>query len=306
MGGRRPGGSGSRAHERVLVFGMLSLAVVSSLVAVGFSWARLQSGAHPKLVLLPAASAPPASISESPAQRLVQLPPSATSADGRSNNNGQSNNEEGTKAPNTRQPPQNPGNAPTSGDTTKPNSSESQTSQPPTTSQTSQPPFFCITRPGGTRGPECQPSNTGSIAGLTAGPTSPPTSTARPPTVPLPAAPSNLTAVAISSSSIRLRWADTASNESGFEVNNSVKSVHVGPNTTTYIWGGLAPDTYMCFRVRAFNSGGSSGWEPATSPYYKCATTPGTPVPSQQNRPSQASPSPSVPFVTPGPHPSPS
>ena len=59
-----------------------------------------------------------------------------------------------------------------------------------------------------------------------------------------------------------------------FEINNGVISRDAGANSTTYTWGGLAPGTYMCFRIGAYNSAGDSAWEPSVSPYYRCTTTP--------------------------------
>ena len=52
----------------------------------------------------------------------------------------------------------------------------------------------------------------------------------------------------------------------GFEINNGVVSRDVGANTKTYLWGGLAPGTYMCFKIRAYNSAGDSAGIPASPP----------------------------------------
>jgi hypothetical protein len=89
-----------------------------------------------------------------------------------------------------------------------------------------------------------------------------------------PAAPSNLTATAVDQHNIRLNWRDNSNNETGFEINNGVVSRDAGANSTTYTWGGLAPGTYMCFKVRAYNSAGDSPWDPNVSPWYVCTTTP--------------------------------
>jgi len=89
----------------------------------------------------------------------------------------------------------------------------------------------------------------------------------------VPAAPSNLTAVAANSSSIRLGWRDNSGNESGFEISNGVTSNYAPANSTHYTWSGLAPNTYMCFRIRAYNSSGRSSWDPNVSPWYVCTTT---------------------------------
>ena len=95
-----------------------------------------------------------------------------------------------------------------------------------------------------------------------------------PPPTSVPAAPSNLTVTAVDPNNIRLNWQDNSSNETGFEINNGVVSKDVGANSMTYTWGGLAPGTYMCFKIRAYNSAGDSAWDPNVSPWYVCATTP--------------------------------
>jgi Cutinase/Fibronectin type III domain len=95
-----------------------------------------------------------------------------------------------------------------------------------------------------------------------------------------PAAPSGLTVTAAGPHDIKLNWRDNSGNETGFEISNGVVSRNVGANSTAYTWSGLAPGTYMCFRVRAHNSAGNSAWEPGVSPWYRCTTTPkGTPAP---------------------------
>ena len=93
----------------------------------------------------------------------------------------------------------------------------------------------------------------------------------------MPAAPSNLTVTAVDPHDIRLDWQDNSGNETGFEINNGVVSRNAGPDTTSYTWGALAPGTYMCFKIRAYNSAGDSAWEPNVSPWYRCTTTPRSP-----------------------------
>jgi hypothetical protein len=93
-----------------------------------------------------------------------------------------------------------------------------------------------------------------------------------------PAAPSDLTVTAVDPNDIRLNWKDNSNNETGFEINNGVISKEAGANNTTYNWGGLAQRTYMCFKIRAYNSAGDSAWEPDVSPWYQCATTPANPT----------------------------
>jgi eukaryotic-like serine/threonine-protein kinase len=89
-----------------------------------------------------------------------------------------------------------------------------------------------------------------------------------------PAAPTNLNATAISTGTIRLQWTDNSSNEDGFTVINGNTSRSAGANATTFDWTGLAPGTYMCFKVRAFNSAGVSGYSPAAQGAWACLTTP--------------------------------
>ena len=102
----------------------------------------------------------------------------------------------------------------------------------------------------------------------------------------MPAAPSNLTATAVDPHDIRLNWQDNSSNETGFEINNGVVSKDAPANSTTYTWGGLAPGTYMCFKIRSYNSAGDSAWDPNVSPYYVCTTTPKPPGASPPAAPS--------------------
>ena len=46
------------------------------------------------------------------------------------------------------------------------------------------------------------------------------------------------------------------------------------PNAVSYSWDGLTPGTYMCFKVRAFNAAGVSGYSPAAQDAWACTTTP--------------------------------
>ena len=81
-----------------------------------------------------------------------------------------------------------------------------------------------------------------------------------------PAAPSNLSATGISISAITLSWQDNSSNESGFAIDGALFSA--GPWTqiataarrgTSYTHTGLNPSMTCFYRVRAYNSFGSSG-----------------------------------------------
>ena len=84
----------------------------------------------------------------------------------------------------------------------------------------------------------------------------------------VPAAPSNLTATAVSGSQINLSWTDNANDETGFKIercqgNNCsgfVEIAQVGANVTTFSNTGLARNTRYSYRVRAFNAVGNSAY----------------------------------------------
>jgi titin len=87
-----------------------------------------------------------------------------------------------------------------------------------------------------------------------------------------PAAPSGLTATAVSNSQIDLIWADNASNEDSFKVERKLTSAALfteiatlGPNVTSYSSTGLATTTSYDYRVRAKNTGGPSGYSNTAS-----------------------------------------
>jgi PKD repeat protein len=83
-----------------------------------------------------------------------------------------------------------------------------------------------------------------------------------------PAAPSNLTATAVSNSQINLAWTDNAGNEDGFKIErcqgagcvNFAQIASVGANVTSYQNTGLAVGTTYRYRVRASNGGGNSDY----------------------------------------------
>jgi hypothetical protein len=105
----------------------------------------------------------------------------------------------------------------------------------------------------------------------------PPTPTTRTPspspTPTVPAAPTGAKSEALDRFTIRLTWTDNSDDETAFEVHDGDTTRTVGPNTTTYDWGGLDPGQSLCLRVRAVGPAGKSAYSPDRS--YVCATTPG-------------------------------
>jgi regulation of enolase protein 1 (concanavalin A-like superfamily) len=91
-----------------------------------------------------------------------------------------------------------------------------------------------------------------------------------------PAAPTNLTATALSPTSVRLAWTDNSSDEDNFEVGRSTDNVTyfnvavVGPNTTSFTDNTASPGTFYYYRIGAFNDGMGTLSNIAT------VTTPGT------------------------------
>jgi hypothetical protein len=82
-----------------------------------------------------------------------------------------------------------------------------------------------------------------------------------------PATPAGLTAVAQGQTSVLFSWTEN-SNQTGFEVNDGSTTYSVGAGTRSFSWGSLQPSQQKCARVRAYNSGGYSGYTG-----YVCATT---------------------------------
>lgn len=94
-----------------------------------------------------------------------------------------------------------------------------------------------------------------------------------------PAAPSNLTATAVSSNRINLTWTDHATNEGGFKLERSTNGVNfsqvasLAANTTSYANTGLASSTAYHYRVRAYEGPNYSAFSNVAS-----ATTQATPA----------------------------
>lgn len=87
----------------------------------------------------------------------------------------------------------------------------------------------------------------------------------------VPAAPSNLSATAVSKSQINLTWVDNAGDETGFQIEQSLNGsawapvATVGKNMTSYADLGLQPSTRYYYRVRAWNSLGDSAYSNTAS-----------------------------------------
>ncbi len=86
-----------------------------------------------------------------------------------------------------------------------------------------------------------------------------------------PASPTNLTSTAVSSSQIKLSWTDNSKNETGFKIERSrdgttfAQKYAVGVNVTAYTDSMRQASTKYYYRVRAYNSSGSSGYSNTAS-----------------------------------------
>jgi alpha-tubulin suppressor-like RCC1 family protein len=86
-----------------------------------------------------------------------------------------------------------------------------------------------------------------------------------------PSAPTNLVARAGSRTQVNLTWRDTSGNEQGFRIERKTGSgawthvADVAANSTAFASLGLTPNTSYTYRVRAFNTGGTSAWATSTT-----------------------------------------
>ncbi|MBN1107692.1 MAG: fibronectin type III domain-containing protein [Bacteroidales bacterium] len=110
------------------------------------------------------------------------------------------------------------------------------------------------------------------------------TATTLDPPLTIPSAPTNLNAVAVSSSQINLTWTDNSNNETGFRIerspNNSTwtEIATVNAGVTSYENTGLTASTPYYYRVRSYNSAGNSSFTSAAS-----ATTQASPPAAPTN-----------------------
>ncbi len=88
-----------------------------------------------------------------------------------------------------------------------------------------------------------------------------------------PAAPSNVQVTALDATTLYISWTDNADNEEGFTIDEGSTAFDVEANSVAVIHGGLAPNSYHCYSLSAFNAYGRSA---ATD--WVCATTPPLPV----------------------------
>jgi hypothetical protein len=93
-----------------------------------------------------------------------------------------------------------------------------------------------------------------------------------------PAAPSNLKVTPDGPLDFYITWMSNSTNQTGFHIYNGVTTETLNaPNMPAkgqgiaILWTGLAPNTYMCIKVAAFNQWGSSAYVPSS---WTCATTP--------------------------------
>jgi Fibronectin type III domain len=84
-------------------------------------------------------------------------------------------------------------------------------------------------------------------------------------TITTPTSPTNLTVTSSTATSVSLQWTDRATNESGYYVERRVNNrgsysriATLGANVTTFTDASVSPNTTYTYRVRAYNSAGTS------------------------------------------------
>jgi hypothetical protein len=102
---------------------------------------------------------------------------------------------------------------------------------------------------------------------------------------PIPIAPTNLAAAAVSTSQINLTWTDNSTNEQGFRIERRQGTgtwsqiASTGPNVTSFASTGLAAATTYGYRVVAYNATGSSAYSnTATATTLSGASRPAAPT----------------------------
>lgn len=107
-----------------------------------------------------------------------------------------------------------------------------------------------------------------------------------PPPAAVPAAPTSLSASAVSTSQINLAWTDASDNETGFQIERSTSGgaftlvTMVASNATSFSNSGLAASTTYAFRVRAVNGTGNSGFTSTATATTQAAPPPPPPAPT--------------------------
>lgn len=100
------------------------------------------------------------------------------------------------------------------------------------------------------------------------------------PTPTAPAAPSNLTGSALSSSQLKLQWADNSSDESGFRLlrksgaSGTYTTLTIAANTTSYSDSNLSAGTKYYYKLQSYNAVGSSAFTSEISVTTQAAPTP--------------------------------
>jgi hypothetical protein len=89
-----------------------------------------------------------------------------------------------------------------------------------------------------------------------------------------PIAPSSLSVSSVSSSQINLVWSDNSTNETAFQIEQSLTSgsgftlvATTSPNITSYTVTGLTANTQYFYRIRAINTGGTSAYSPEVNAF---------------------------------------